>query len=39
MAKRVLLQGVDEKLYSEAGAAVLGITVGEAINRGIKRVA
>ncbi|RLE87869.1 MAG: hypothetical protein DRJ67_03600, partial [Thermoprotei archaeon] len=38
MAKKVFLRGIDEKLYAEvkARAAILGITVSEAVNRALE---
>ena len=38
MAKKVFLRGIDDKLYAEvkARAAILGITVSEAVNRALE---
>uniref|UniRef100_A0A7C4BAA6 Uncharacterized protein n=1 Tax=Thermofilum pendens TaxID=2269 RepID=A0A7C4BAA6_THEPE len=38
MPKKVLLRGIDERLYAEAKAraAILGITVSEAVNRALE---
>ena len=38
MARKVFLRGIDEKLYAEvkARAAILGITVSEAVNRALE---